>query len=137
MFKKITLSLITITVLVCIFQIAVPKSQAQSGIPNIPNLKNNQAILDFSGKQMGYNTDKDLETTIGGIIKLVLSLIGILFLILTIIAGFQWMTAGGNEETVTKAKERIKNSTNGLLIILGAYLITYYIVDIVLKQTLK
>ncbi|MDD3284182.1 MAG: hypothetical protein PHZ07_01155 [Patescibacteria group bacterium] len=142
MFKKITLSLITITVIISIFQLSIPTTQAtgtggNTSIPNIPNLKNSKTILDTSAVMIGFDTSKSIEATIGNVIKIALSLIGILFLILIIIAGFQWMTAGGNEETVTKSKARIKNSANGLLIILGAYMVTYFILDIVLKQTLK
>lgn len=140
MFKKITLSLIIITVFMFLFQVGIPKLYAASGdtpqIPNMPNLTNSKTILDRSAGMIGFDTSKSIEATIGNVIKIVLSLIGILFLILIIIAGFQWMTAGGNEETVTKSKARIKNSASGLLIILGAYMVTYFILDIILKQTL-
>jgi hypothetical protein len=33
------------------------------------------------------------------------------------------MTAGGNQETITKAKESLKSSIIGLLIVVGAYAI--------------
>jgi hypothetical protein len=47
--------------------------------------------------------------------------------VITIIAGYQWMTAGGNEEQVAKAKKNISNAVIGLIIILAAYAITWFI----------
>ncbi len=61
---------------------------------------------------------------IASIITLILSLLAIVFIILMIYSGFQWMTAGGNEEQVKKAQSRIKNAVIGLVIIVLAYGIT-------------
>ncbi len=77
---------------------------------------------------LGYRSGSvDLPIVIGNIIKSILSFIGILFLILIIVSGIQWMTAGGNEDTVKKSKARIKNAIYGLAITLFAYAITYFI----------
>ncbi len=64
---------------------------------------------------------------IGYAIQIVLSLLAIIFLVLTIIAVFKWMTASGNEETITKAKKSLKESIIGLFIVLTSYAITYFI----------
>ncbi len=64
---------------------------------------------------------------LGYAIQIVLSLLAVIFLILTIIAGFKWMTASGNEETITKAKKSLKESIIGLFIVLASYAITYFI----------
>lgn len=61
---------------------------------------------------------------IGQMIAVVLSLLGVLFLILTIYAGLLWMTAGGNTENVKKAKSILLNSVVGLIIVLSSYAIT-------------
>ena len=61
------------------------------------------------------------------VINSLLALLGIVFLVLIIISGYQWMMAGGNEETITTAKNRIKNATIGLAIVLFSYTISYYI----------
>ncbi len=65
--------------------------------------------------------------TVGLGIRLVLSLLAIIFLILVIMAGFKWMTAGGNQETIAKAQKSLKETIIGLLIVLAAYAITWYI----------
>jgi hypothetical protein len=77
-------------------------------------------------------TETTLASTLGVIVNTVLSLLGIVFIILTIIGGFQWMTAGGNEDQVKKAQARIKNAIIGLIITVSAYAVwrlieTYFI----------
>jgi len=72
---------------------------------------------------------------IGKFIKLLLTLVGSIFLVLVIYGGFLWMTAGGNEEQVTKAKNMIKSATIGLAIILSAYAITYFVVSKLAQPT--
>lgn len=64
---------------------------------------------------------------IATIIKVILGFLAVIFLVLTIVAGFRWMTAGGNEEQVKKAVGTIKNSIIGLVIVLAAYAITYFV----------
>lgn len=70
-------------------------------------------------------------TTVGGVIALVvqgfLGLLGIIFLILIITAGYNWMTAGGDEEKIKKAKDMIQRAIIGLIIIIAAYAITYFV----------
>ena len=71
--------------------------------------------------------EKFIATKLGDMIGFVLSFIGVLFLILTIYGGINWMTAGGNEQKVEKAKTIIINAIIGLLIVLSAYTITSFI----------
>lgn len=80
----------------------------------------------FSEQMGDYNTNF-LNTRIGSIIGIALSFIGVIFLILMIYAGISWMTASGNQEKVTKAKDLIINAIIGLIIVLAAYAITSFI----------
>jgi hypothetical protein len=68
----------------------------------------------------------DPRVTIIFIIRVLLGFTAIVLVILNIYAGFTWMTAGGNEEAVTKAKTTIRNSTIGLVIVLSSYSITLF-----------
>ena len=81
------------------------------------------------GNSAGYaNADKStLITTLANTVKMALSFLGIIFLILILISGFQWMTAQGNEDAVKKAKSRIKNATIGSVIIVSSYSIVFFI----------
>ena len=64
---------------------------------------------------------------VGEIIYAVLGLVGVVFLVLVILAGLKWMTAGGNEEKVAQAKKSLWDAAIGVLIVLGAYAITAFI----------
>ncbi len=77
----------------------------------------------------GYT--KDIPGTIGKVVGGMLAFVGILFFILIIYGGFIWMTARGNEQEVTKAKDLIMAAVIGLVIVLAAYAITSYIGGII------
>lgn len=70
---------------------------------------------------------EDVRVKVVRIINIVLSILGILVVCLIIFAGFQWMTAAGNEDQVTKAKKTLKNAIIGLVIIFIAWSITSFI----------
>jgi hypothetical protein len=46
-----------------------------------------------------------------------------------LVAGYKWMTAGGNEEKVKEAKSQIQHAIIGLAIIIMAYAITYFVFE--------
>jgi len=81
----------------------------------------NEAGFESGGGEVG------LSLYVENIITAFLSLLGVIFIILMILAGYNWMTAGGDEQKVTKAKDTIKRAIIGLLIIMGAYAITYFV----------
>jgi len=72
--------------------------------------------------------DEPLENTIGSLINVFLGILGIIFLLLVIYAGFLWMTAGGEEDQVSEAKKLMINGVVGLILILTAYAITGFVV---------
>lgn len=84
--------------------------------------------LDKTAGAAGISTvKKDLPTVIGNLVGVVLSFLGIIFLVLIIYGGFLWMTAHGNEEQVKKARNIVLSAVIGLVVILSAYAITYFI----------
>jgi ABC-type nickel/cobalt efflux system permease component RcnA len=92
--------------------------------------------LGNTGVAAGYSANfTPLPEMIGKIIYIILSFLGIIFVVLTVYAGFLWMTAGGNEETVKKAKKWLENAVIGLVIILAAYAITSFVISQIIKST--
>ena len=85
--------------------------------------------------QTGSEPDKDIRVIVAGVIKIFLGFIGITFVILLILAGYKWMTAGGNEENVKEAKSQITRAVIGLIIILMAWGITELVTTCVLKAS--
>ena len=84
--------------------------------------------------QMLPATTYSQNLTVGSIVALLvraaLGLLAIIFLILLIMAGFNWMTTGGDESKVKKARDTIKTAVIGLFIVLAAYMITYFIFSV-------
>lgn len=120
--KKFKLSFLVISFLFLFF--------ASSPLVLAQNYGLDEAIAEVPAYQAQVNDEYDEEfiaTKLGDMIGFVLSFIGVLFLILTIYGGINWMTAGGNEQKVEKAKTIIINAIIGLLIVLSAYTITSFI----------
>jgi len=69
----------------------------------------------------------------GKVLGQILSYVGVLFLGLMLYAGVLWMTAGGNEDAATKAKEIILAAVIGLIIVAAAYAITRFIGDSIIN----
>ncbi|MDD4610731.1 MAG: pilin [Patescibacteria group bacterium] len=75
----------------------------------------------------GFSLGNTVEVTISTVIKIFLGFLGIIFIVLILYAGFNWMTARGDEEKVKKAQETIQKAVIGLIIIVSAYAITYFV----------
>lgn len=117
-FKKITLIII-----LSLVTISLNFSLAGAAIPApADRLKN-------VGKQAGFEQAKGLPETVGGIIRTFLTILGVIFMIYIVHAGYLWMIARGEEEKIIKAKAIIRGSIVGLLIILAAYAITAFVVN--------
>lgn len=85
------------------------------------------AGINGAGYPAGAGTSDTIPQTIGTLISIVLSFVGAIFFIYIVISGIQWMTAGGEEEKVTKAKTRIMNAIVGLAVTVAAFFITWFI----------
>lgn len=77
-------------------------------------------------QSLGLGT-ADLKTTVVNIINWVLGLLGIIAVVMILYGGFVWLTASGNEENVTKAKNVLSAAIIGLVIILLAWAIVNYV----------
>lgn len=84
-------------------------------------------FTDTTGKVAGFAPTTSIGDVIANVIRGALALLSIIFLLLTIFAGFQWMTAGGNEEAIKKAQGTIKSALIGLVVVLAAWGIVYFI----------
>ena len=73
------------------------------------------------------STSVTLPEMAGNVINVALSLLGIVFLGYALYAGFKWMTAQGDEKAVTAAKDTIKNSVIGIVIIVASFALTAFV----------
>lgn len=81
----------------------------------------------FSWGNVTPSGPSSLTGIMATVIQVFLGLLGIIFLVLIIYAGYNWMTAQGDEEKVTKAKDTIQRAIIGLIIIILAYSITFFV----------
>ncbi|HCC73649.1 MAG TPA: hypothetical protein DEP92_02500 [Candidatus Komeilibacteria bacterium] len=91
-------------------------------------------------ERAGYQTTEVknpsyLDTTVGKTIALIMGFVGLIFFLMILVAGFQWLSAGGNEDKVKEATKRIISSTVGFLIIVSAYIITFFVYQTVQNAT--
>ena len=86
------------------------------------------------GAQTGLG-GQDVRTTIAYIIRVAMGLLGIVAVVIILIGGFTWMTAGGNDEQVGKAKKWIFSGIIGLAIILSAYALASFVLGSLTNAT--
>ena len=72
----------------------------------------------------------DIRIVVARIIRAAFGLVGIVMVVLILYAGYLWMTAGGNEEQISKAKGFLKNAVIGLAIMLSAFAIVTFVMRI-------
>ncbi len=107
--------------------VSVPNAFGQeTKKPNAADLI--QDGLTSTGQESGYSVIP-LTSLIGNVIQALLGIVGVVFLLLTIYAGFLWMTAAGDPKKVDKAKQILGSSLTGLIIVVAAYAFTAYVVN--------
>jgi len=85
-----------------------------------------QSVLETVVTKSGVGKNK-VEDIVGIGLNAALSLVGLIFLILMVYAGYLWMTARGEEEMTKKAQKIIISTIIGLIIVLSAYVITSFV----------
>ena len=126
--KKNILIISSLIVLTNLFGLMFTPALAQTGDIDIEIKDQLDPIKDVYNPK-GDVTPTALAEIIARIIKVALSLLGIIFLVLIIYAGFMWMTSAGNEERISKAKKIMAAAIIGLAIVMAAYAITIFVID--------
>lgn len=118
--KKVVGLALALLVLTPVFAFSLPALAADTWgeDPNGANFQNTTTL-----------GDADLRTTIANTIRIVIGFLGIIAVVIILIGGFKWMTAGGNEDKVGEAKKLLVAGLIGLVIILMAYAIATFVLD--------
>jgi len=75
-------------------------------------------------------TNADPRQVAVQIVTYLLTFLGIIAVVIILLGGFRWMTAGGNEDNVASAKKTVIAGVIGLIIILSAYVIVNFVISI-------
>lgn len=101
--------------------------------PDINSLTEN--VAGKAGYDTSGVTDTTISKTVGGLIRGVLGVVGVIFLALTVYAGILWMTAGGNEDKVSRSQKILVSSFIGLVVVAAAYGITALVMTFVFRAS--
>ncbi len=99
-----------------------------------------QAVDIWGGQQGEVNNqlqmgEKDPRAIAAAVMNVALGFLGIVAVIIILLGGFRWMTAAGNEDKVTEAKNLLLGGIVGIVIILAAWGIAIFVLDALLNAT--
>lgn len=79
--------------------------------------------------------ERDPRNIAASVIRIILGFLGIVAVIIILLGGFKWMTAGGNEDKVGEAKKLIIAGVIGLVIIIAAFAIATFVLSQLMSAT--
>lgn len=100
--------------------------------------KNASAQLDVGLNEVNNTIQlgsDDPRTIVARIINMAMLFLGIIAVVLILLAGFKWMTAGGNEDKVGEARKLMGAGVIGLVIILCAWGIAQFVLNNLITAT--
>ncbi len=111
-----------------------PPSQYGSPKPTEETYFNFKGADDTQDFKLPGVAKTDPRAIISNLISIVSGFLGIIAVVIVLMSGFQWMTAGGDEEAIKKAQQRLIQGIIGLILILSTWSIAYYVVNTVSKS---
>lgn len=93
------------------------------------------SVLSDTAKNAGYTSSNSSDVTLlaGDVITIIFTLLGTIFIAITLYSGIKWMNSGGNEQTIEKAKSSLRQAIIGLIVVIGAYALSYYLINFLTK----
>jgi hypothetical protein len=113
------------------FLLAVPGGFLKAD--NLTNTFNNAKNV---AEGIGYDQNATIDSIVGKVINALLSILGVIFIGFIVYAGFTWLTARGEADRVNTAKAILRTSIIGLIIVLAAYAISYFVLSKIASETL-
>ena len=130
--KKILACLLAFNLLV-VPAMAFSVSPAHAASGNLNLWGDNYNDQDFS-TDTGLG-QRDPRAIVASVIRVILGFLGIVAVIIILLGGFKWMTAGGNEDKVAEARKLIVSGIIGLVIIMAAFGIAQFVINSLMKAT--
>jgi hypothetical protein len=80
-------------------------------------------------------SNRDPREIVGSIINVALGFLGVIAVVIILMGGFKWMTAGGNEDKVSEAKKLLGAGVIGLVIVLAAWALSTFVINAIYNST--
>jgi hypothetical protein len=125
--KKLTKHLLSLVLLLSL--VAIPMTTLASGGLNVNDLG-----VDEIDNTLDLGRRSPIET-VTRLINSAMIFLGIIAVGIILVAGFKWMTAGGSEDKVSEAQKLMSSGVVGLIIILAAWGIAYFILEMAVDVT--
>ncbi len=100
------------------------------------------ALVGAQGDPFGINYQKNIglgaqdpRDTIAFVIRIIMGFLGTVAVIIVLIGGFKWMTAGGAQDKVDEGRKWITSGIIGLVIVLSAYGIATFVINQLMGAT--
>ena len=136
--KKIYKNLLAVAMIMLImvpaFALALPFPAAQAAQIKENSLWGNDAIRKDINTSIGLG-EKDPRAIVASVINVALGFLGIIAVVIILLGGFKWMTAGGNEDKVAEARKLITAGIIGLIIIMAAWGIAKFVIEALYEKT--
>ncbi len=101
-------------------------------VPMVVGAQNSLGLDKITNTGLG---EAGLQPAVIQIINVLLGFLATIAIVIVLLGGFKWMTAGGNEDKVGEAKKILGAGVIGLVIILAAYAITVFVVGQIYTAT--
>lgn len=98
------------------------------------------AVDIWGGQQAEMNTqlglgEKDPRAIAASVINVMLGFLGVIAVVIILLGGFKWMTAGGNEDKIAEAKKLMAAGLIGIIIVLASWGLALFVLDALLNAT--
>lgn len=110
-------------ILILVFLIAILIMPYLVFAQDSETLKTLTSIATGDGLYDSATNEFSFSKILGTAVSAFIGLLGVVFIILMIYAGYNWMTARGEEEKLNNAKDTLRRAIIGLIIVVGSYAI--------------
>ncbi len=96
-------------------------------------ITNLQTFSEVAGFSKSQTNEDSVAKTIGRVASIVISFAGIIFIIINVYSGIQWMTAGGDTKKIDEARTRIIHAIGGLILLALSFILTNLVTSVLGK----
>lgn len=86
-------------------------------------------------ENLAVGGEEDPKTIAIKIVNLCMGFLGLIAVVIILLGGFKWMTAGGGEDKIAEAKKLLAAGLVGLIIVISAWGIATYVITTMITAT--